>query len=169
MTKVMTFTGRQFDVAEPDSREVRLLDIAHALSNICRFGGHTREFYSVAEHSVHVSYSVPEEHAFAALMHDAGEAYLIDMPSPVKQAIPGYAEVEERVRRVVFYAFGIDGAVPEIVHRADKAVLEAEIAQLMYPGWERGVRPMPLTLYKWTPAAAKMEFLSRFHELQKGR
>src|ERR1019366_6268112 len=80
---IRTYTGILFDFEEPEASPIRIEDIAHALSLLCRFAGHCKEFYSVAEHSVRVSYACPEEHALWGLMHDASEAYCVDVPRPL--------------------------------------------------------------------------------------
>ncbi|MEM4379972.1 MAG: hypothetical protein QXL01_04720, partial [Thermoplasmatales archaeon] len=82
---IETYSGKKFDYLAQSELDIE--DIAHALSNLCRFNGHTRVFYSVAEHSVNVSSMVPPELKIAALLHDAAEAYIGDVPSPLKQLI----------------------------------------------------------------------------------
>ena len=94
-TQIQTFTGIGFDPINPDPKLIKIEDIAHALSNQCRFSGHARSFYSVAQHSAHcaeiacLASNAPL--ARAMLLHDASEAYLLDMPRPLKKAFPQYA------------------------------------------------------------------------------
>lgn len=136
-----TFTGRQFWPMDPRPEDVCLEDIAHALSLQCRFAGHCREFYSVAEHSVRVSRAVesvlPDEMApeprrlmlLAALLHDASEAYLVDVPRPVKPYLVGYREAESRVMVAVESWAGLYGSYThdhEAVKCADEALLRTE-------------------------------------------
>lgn len=90
---ILTFSGERFYPFSPAPEEVKTKDIAHALANICRFNGHTRGFYSVAAHSVHVSRLVPPEFALEALLHDAAEAYVGDMVRPLKRGLPAFEEV----------------------------------------------------------------------------
>src|ERR1017187_10636100 len=78
---ITTFSGIHFWPLLPNPADIRIEDIAHALSNQCRFAGHAREFYSVAEHSVRVSQLCPPEDALWGLLHDASEAYLTDVPA----------------------------------------------------------------------------------------
>ena len=93
---ITTYTGQHFYPLDPRPHEVNMLDIAHALSMICRFNGHTQFFYSVAEHSIRCAYHAHEqwpdriELQLAALLHDASEAYLCDIPRPVKLQLPDY-------------------------------------------------------------------------------
>ena len=106
---IQTSSGRWFNPFEPDPEQIDPGDIARALANVCRFGGHTRAFYSVAQHSVIVSELVEErggdvEDVFAALMHDATEAYLGDMPHPIKHRSPlgaAFKEAEDRLEAVL--------------------------------------------------------------------
>lgn len=86
---IQTFSGRQFFPLEPRVEDVCIEDIAHGLSNLCRYAGHCECFYSVAQHCLLVSRVVPREHALRGLLHDASEAYLIDVPRPIKHSIGG--------------------------------------------------------------------------------
>jgi 5'-deoxynucleotidase YfbR-like HD superfamily hydrolase len=94
---IQTFTGRQFWPLDPRPEDIELLDIAHALANKCRYTGHTRSFYSVAQHSVLVSEIVPAADAHWGLLHDASEAYLPDVARPVKRELAGFQEIENRL------------------------------------------------------------------------
>ena len=84
MTWILTKSGVEFDLTNPTPEMVDLSDIAHSLSNIKRFNGHTDVNCSVALHSVIMSYAVPEQYAKHALLHDAHEAYIGDISSPLK-------------------------------------------------------------------------------------
>src|SRR5579872_2947230 len=82
---IQTASGLEFPLFEPRLDAINIEDIAHGLSMICRFTGQCARFYSVAEHSVHVSHLVPREDAAWGLLHDAAEAYLGDVASPLKK------------------------------------------------------------------------------------
>ena len=92
-----TFSGLRFWPLAPNLEKILVEDIAHALAHQCRFGGHASRFYSVAEHSVHVSQLCLPEHALWGLLHDASEAYLVDLPRPLK-LLPEFARVPQRGR-----------------------------------------------------------------------
>lgn len=170
MTWLQTYTGRAFHTNPPDPSSVDVLDIAHALSNLCRFGGHVRNFYSVAEHSVHVSHLVPREHALAGLLHDATEAYIVDLPRPIKEQLRAYQDIESRVWRVIAEHFGLDPVPPPCVKEADNAMLLAERDQLLGPvpipwTWAAGLKPADRQTLCLSPTEARRVFLDRFNEL----
>jgi 5'-deoxynucleotidase YfbR-like HD superfamily hydrolase len=100
-------------------------DIAHALSMIPRWGGHYHWFLSVAEHSRSVAY-VTKGDKLEALLHDASEAYLMDLPRPIKQNMPEYKAIEDGVMKVIAEKFGIGFPFSEETKLADKAMLESE-------------------------------------------
>lgn len=102
---IQTYSGRAFYPLAPYPQDVCIEDIAHALSQLCRFGGHCRRFYSVAEHSVLLSRVVVPEFQLWALLHDASEAYLVDVPRPIKKQLPAYVEAERRVMAAICARF----------------------------------------------------------------
>jgi 5'-deoxynucleotidase YfbR-like HD superfamily hydrolase len=121
---MMTNSHKQFNYENITAESIDIMDIAHSLSNICRFGGHIDEFYSVAQHSVFVSYLVPDEHRLAALLHDASEAYLGDIISPLKKLLPDYRALEEKVMAGIEKKFGF--VSDDIIKIADAHALYAE-------------------------------------------
>lgn len=169
-----TRTGRAFYPQNPLPEDVCIEDIAHALGNLCRFSGHTKRFYSVAEHSVIVSQHVPPEHALQALLHDATEAYLVDIPKPIKGLLGGYAELENKVWAAVAEHFKVPFEMHPTVHHADVAVLLAEKDQLLGPSprqwYETDIKPANTgELACYPPREAKYFFLRRFTELVGAR
>lgn len=168
---IHTRSGGPFWFLEPKPKAVNINDIAHALSHLCRYTGHCRDFYSVAEHSYHVSQIVPQEFALEALLHDGSEAYLGDVASPLKEALPGYKAIEERVEWAVRARFGLPSEMTPEVKRGDVAMLIAEFRQLMpNPLTTKFDVPDPKrTVWCFPPAAAKALFLERFVELTRER
>jgi 5'-deoxynucleotidase YfbR-like HD superfamily hydrolase len=174
---IQTYTGRAFYIKDPSPEDIDIEDIGHALSNLCRFTGHARRFYSVAEHSVLVALHVadrglPLPAQFAALMHDATEAYLGDVSRPLKHAIAGYKEMEAAVERAVAERFAIDfGRWHEAIKEADNAVLLAERIELMErPSkawlWSDGLKQSGQAVRAMTPDQAKHLFMMHFRELE---
>jgi 5'-deoxynucleotidase YfbR-like HD superfamily hydrolase len=164
-----TYTGVHYTMTEPSVADVNIRDIAHALSMQCRFNGHTEEFYSVAQHSVLVSH-VASNHPLWGLLHDASEAYIGDIITPVKRSIDGIRDIEQRNHDVIAIKFGLDRDEPEAVKRADLVVLATEVRDLMggqrAGDWEIGAEPLSgITIQPVGPALAKKMFLSRFEEL----
>src|ERR1035437_8189217 len=130
---ITTFSGIRFWPMLPNPADIRIEDIAHALSNQCRFGGHAREFYSVAEHSVRVSQHCPPEDALWGLLHDASEAYLCDVPAPLKElpAFEAYRAAERSLQGTIATRFGLAPEQPESVGDADRTILRVEIRDLL--------------------------------------
>jgi 5'-nucleotidase len=172
---MQTFTGRQFWPLDPRAEEVCIEDIAHALSNQCRYAGHCNEFYSVAQHSVLVSEVCCAEDALWGLLHDAAEAYLVDLPRPIKRFSEigtHYKKAENALIAVVCERFGLPLAEPASVKTADNIMLITEKRDLMSKSpeeWieERTSKPLPGVITPWSPSMAKAEFLRRFEELTK--
>jgi uncharacterized protein len=163
-----TFTGIAFWPMDPHPDEVDIRDIAHALSMQCRYGGHARYFYSVAEHCVSLSNLVPAEFAREALMHDAAEAYLTDVPRPVKAHLIGYKEAEQAVERVVASKYGLTYPWPDIVMEYDTRILTDERKELMATPplpWGSDAQPIGARIFGFSPEAAETRFMRRFREL----
>jgi hypothetical protein len=157
--------------------DVRIEDIAHALGNQCRYSGHTREFYSVAQHSVLVAGLLekaeePREIVLYGLLHDAAEAYLVDLPRPLKRDSAlgeAYQAAEERCLRAVMCHFGLHRPEPRCVREADLTLLATERRDLM-PGddvWAviADVEPLPYIIAPWSPWLARARFLSEWGRL----
>lgn len=167
---IQMHSGIAFWPLDPRPDEVRIEDIAHSLSLLCRFGGHCRRFYSVAEHSVHVASLLPPHLALWGLLHDATEAYVVDLPSPLKRMLPGYREIERRVQDAIAAHFGLPPEIPMIVKAADQAMLLAEAQQIMAAPpmpWDESGSPAPVRVRCWSPERAQAEFIIAFERLTK--
>lgn len=182
---MQTFTGRQFYPLDPQQYDIDIVDIAHALSMLCRYNGHVERFYSVAEHCIHLSYAVAPEHALWALLHDATEAYVGDMIRPLKRSMPDYVAAEDRIMMAISLRFGLTGGqrvvhdqyrlgemvglvMPPEVKAADTAILlDERMALLAEPPrpWSTDGGSLGVTIRGWSPAEAEHRYLSRFSEL----
>lgn len=166
---IQTYTGIQFWPVDPRSDEVDIRDIAHALGMMCRYAGHCIQFYSVAEHCYLLSQKVPDEDKLWALLHDATEAYLVDVPRPVKPFLPGYIELETDLQYAIAEHFGLPKDLPLSVKAADRLILEDERQQNMskvsYEWNTNSKETLGVSLHCWSPAQAEAKFLSRFKEL----
>lgn len=170
---IQTITGRYFHFERPDAHYFSMEEIAHALSQICRYNGHTKQFYSVAQHSVLVSYVVPHDLALAGLMHDASEAYLGDVTKPLKRLLPEYQVIEERVEAAIAKQYGLPHPMPAEVRHADLVLLLTEKRDLLPIGlgttdkenWPQGIAPLPAVIWPMGPEQARDNFIKRFHQL----
>lgn len=163
-----TYSGVEFYPFDPRASDIRIVDIAHHLSLLCRFGGASRTFYSVAQHSVYVSQVCEQEDALWGLLHDASEAYLADIPRPTKRGLVEYHPAEARVQREVCSYFGLPFKEPDSVLYADSALLHTEARDLMtrpVNSWNLKIDPLPLTIHPVDWQLAKTAFLCRLEEL----
>lgn len=165
-------SGQYFNFDRPEDCKIQIEDIAHALGNICRFGGHCRQFYSVAQHSVYCSRYVPPGFELEALLHDAGEAFYGDVCTPLKRRLPEFQALMHRVDTVVHAALGIPLRMSPEVQDVDLRMLAAEREQLMPKtgkAWEvlSGVTPVSLFIENWDAAMARDYFMVRFRYLTR--
>jgi 5'-deoxynucleotidase YfbR-like HD superfamily hydrolase len=173
MNYIQTASGKHFNYAHPDLDSIDIYDIAQALSRESRFNGHTGMFYSVAQHSMLASRIVPPEFMKEALLHDASEAYMKDLPSPLKALLPDYKIIEARVDAAIRKRFGLPAAMSPAVKRADMILLATERRDLMRQGddvWAclEGVAPLDEVIQPMVDFAAQRCFLNRFMDLLCG-
>lgn len=162
---IQTFTGKQFWPLDPRPEDIDVRDIAHALANTCRFNGHCLGFYSVAEHSVLVSRHASPEYRLAALLHDAAEAYLADIPRPLKPYLSGYHEIERRLEECIAEKFDLPHPWPEEVKELDSRILADEAERLMGAppaDWHLPLLKLGVRFPFWKPMDAELEFLREF-------
>jgi Predicted hydrolases of HD superfamily len=168
-------SGKFFYFLEPKEEDFVIQDIAHALANTCRFTGHCNRFYSVAEHSVHVSNLLSGTGLeLDGLLHDASEAYLPDVASPIKQFLPDYNAIEDRLLKAIFSKWGLEYPFHPAVKHCDLVMLSTE-AHFLLPSqgnvwdlWDYRKRPPVAAGTKPScvePSVAKTMFLERFYEL----
>jgi 5'-deoxynucleotidase YfbR-like HD superfamily hydrolase len=156
---IRTYSGIYMNIFEPTLDMICIENIAHSLSHQCRFGGHLPTFFSVAQHSIMVSEHVPQEHRLAALLHDASEAYLVDIPKPIKPHLTNYKELEDKLMELIALKFGFEYPLHPMVKKADELMLHWEWHTLMLrDGKCKGITPA--LHYK-----AKWEFMDLFTQL----
>lgn len=149
MTWIATYTGTKFDLLKPRAEDVHIADIVQGLSNTCRFNGHTKFFYSVAQHSLLVASYVPQAYVLEALLHDAHEVYVGDIVRPLKQLLPQhYSSIEDRVDMAVRERFGLPAIISDAVKEADERALFTEKRDVLSEAasvipWEWSREPLP--------------------------
>jgi hypothetical protein len=167
---IRSYTGLYVNVFDPTPEMFRIEDIAHALSHQCRFSGHLPNFYSVAQHCVLASVRVHPDFAYDALMHDSSEAYLLDIPSPIKQHLPNYKDIENNLMKVLAKVFKFEYPLSKEVKQVDLEMLHWE--------WEHLMLGRPYVAYNtpdgsvleepekpWNHKKAEKEFLDRYYFL----
>jgi hypothetical protein len=166
-----TFTGKKFFPFNPAPDQIDIRDIAHGLSLLCRFSGQAPFFYSVAEHSIYIAHNLPPHLQLEGLLHDASEAYLADLPRPVKAGLPDYAALEANVSAVIAQKFGLFVSTPTEIKAADRALLKHEVFAFFGP--ERYLEDFgdeyqptnPKHFFGMSPATAEAKFLELYHSL----
>jgi 5'-deoxynucleotidase YfbR-like HD superfamily hydrolase len=166
---IQTYTGKKMFPLAPRPEDVCIEDIAHALAMQCRFTGHCNFHYSVAQHSVYVSLNCPKD-ALHGLLHDASEAYICDLASPLKRSgrFEDYKVIEKNLQDVIYSKFGLTTKEPATVKAVDIRMLVTEARDLMspqHPEWINSVEPYDWHIDQMSPSRAKHFFLQRFYEL----
>ena len=168
---ITTYTGKKFHFLDPQPDEIDIIDIAHHLSLVCRFVGACREFYSVAEHSVRVAEIVPDEYKLHALLHDASEAYIPDLPRPEKAEIPKFKLIENVILQAIW-----DKYVPNnwrldlrIIKEADNILLATEARDLMdnTNDWAELPKPLIEIIQPLLSTEAERLFTYRFNKYRE--
>lgn len=180
---IQTFSGKRFYVFDPREEDIDIIDIAHSLSLLCRFNGHCSRFYSVAEHSILMAACIEQEggsrqQCLEAIVHDGPEAYLSDVPRPIKHSpemLP-YREAEKRVERMLFGKFGLPWPMSTFIKWHDNRALMTERRDLVpnahmtgwtgkeAPFWPDNMKLYPDEPYSWltTPKMVEQRFLEDF-------
>ena len=165
-----TYTGKRFYPLDPRAEEIDIIDIAHSLSNMCRFTGHTKFFYPVSQHSVLVSDSLPKVYRKWGLLHDAAETYLFDCARPVKysEEMKAYRVIEERIMKEVARKFGLMWPEPDLVGAADDAIVVTEQHALFPPdeGWPLPPVTLHVPIHYWGQVEAERQFLMAWQDIE---
>lgn len=169
---IQTYTGKQFFYRNINPDSIDIIDIARSLSMIPRFLGHMDRAYSVAQHSLYVSKMVSHEAAFWGLMHDAAEAYLNDLPAPLKWMLSEYVKLEKVVEAAIISKFNID-VTDKIRKEAKKADIQMVVTEndqfrshKIPWGYYEDIKPSKATMALYTQGEAEQLFLNRYYELK---
>jgi hypothetical protein len=166
---MQTFSKKIVYPLDPKEEEICIEDIAHALSMLCRFTGHSNYFYSVCEHSLLVASLLPDDLKLTGLLHDATEAYINDLSRPLKKSLPEYKEIELRLQEVIARKFNLVYPFPELIKEVDDAVLMAEQIVMMgeqVQPWPEQVAPAFVPIRCYQPATAELLFLKAYYDYQ---
>jgi len=169
-TCIQMHDGQYLDLLNPDPAVISINGIAFALSQLCRYGGHCRVFYSVAEHSVHCCNLVEPEYKKQALLHDAAEAFVGDIVWPVKRLVPAFQDIEHRILKVILSKYKMDSPIWPVVKQADREMLAAERLELLeetklpWPVIE-GIEPAKVEFRFYDPIDAWLAFLDKAEEV----
>jgi len=172
---VQTFSGKKIFPLNPEPDKIDIYDMAHSLSNLCRFNGHCLVFYSIAQHSVLVSDICKKKYKLKGLLHDCSEAILSDIASPLKKTsiFEQYRLCEKKYQAAIYKKYGLSEDEPDEVKLADLIALSTEARDLLaviHPEWAEYLNqysPMPNKITPLPPKQAKELFLKRFNELIK--
>lgn len=169
-TDIKLHSGEYFDFLNPEACSFKIEDIAWGLSNICRFNGHVKQFYSVAQHSVHVAQLLPRHLQLQGLLHDAAEAFIGDVTKPLKELLPGYKHIEQAVEAALTKAYGLPKNLDESVKLADIIMLRTEQRDIVGADadkwhWSEGVLPQERTISAWSPKDSYNAFLFMYKQL----
>lgn len=167
-SRIVTYSGHTINPLKPNPEDIHIEDIAHSLSNQCRFTGHVKAFYSTGQHSILCSYIVSRAFALEALLHDASEAYLSDIARPVKHA-DGFGEVyracEDTLMAAVGERFGVPGTMSPEVKVADTIMLFTEMRDLMPNDPPEGAETLDIEIDPWLPDKVERSFIARYAAL----
>lgn len=169
---IETYTNKQYHFLNPSVDEICIEDIAQALSMSCRYSGHVKSFYSVAEHSCIVSDKILEltcdrQLAFDALLHDASEAYLNDIPRPIKPHLKNYSDIEALSEKCIQDSLGCR-PMNDLIASIDKNIVRDEAEQLFLsvPSWVKDFTSVGVKVAGLSPNYARFEFMSRYIKLK---
>jgi hypothetical protein len=167
---IETFTGKRFEFLDPKHDQIDIRDIAHSLAYTCRYTGHSKKFYSVAEHSILVSYLAIDP--LAGLLHDSSEAYITDIASPIKPHLANYKELEDNIMNKIAAKFGFTYPLDHDIKDCDATQLKTEAKHLLHSKGQPWAylyptkRPHGITPNCWGPEEAEKKFLERFEEVR---
>lgn len=173
---IRTFSGEMFDIVNPDPNKILLIDLAHHMALINRYTGASKVPYNDSQHSVLVSHLVPKGFELDGLFHDSPEAFMNDINRPLKQLLPEYRAIEDKLYSVIAKKFALSDPIPNEVHDADLLAYHVEryylFNQSMPPGtdlFDIGITALNCINEIWGWERSQKEWLNRYHELVEGR
>lgn len=176
MSTILLYTGNLFNYHDLDleTQDLGIEDIAQGLSNSSRYAGQPSRFYSISEHCFWCSHMVPSEFALEALMHDAAESVMTDLPHPLKELLPEYKAMEHRLEAAIARKYGLIFPYPPIVKEVDIRMRLTEMPQIFTCKGRNmlsstGLEPFQIKLACWSPSEARMMFTKRYDQLTKVR
>lgn len=161
---INTLSGKYIDLINPNVDDIDIIDIISGLSKKPHYSGQTNDFFSISQHSIYVSRLIecdsPRDYKLqlAGLLHDASEAYLGDMVSPIKSYLPTFKVIEDRLQECIFEKYNLDVELMKKIKPYDKYVLKLEYMAFYLN------RPELIKEY-WSPAVAEFYFQKRFNTL----
>lgn len=166
MSYIRTYSDKMFDYSNINPNQIDINDIAQALSQIPRWLGHTDKLYSVAQHCCWC-YDNTDGNKLEALMHDATEAYVSDIPSPLKALLPDYKNIENKVATQIALKFRFNYPYSHNTHIVDKQALYFERTNVKkldndYIPLDKNISKF-CNIKHWSSKKAKKEFLKRFN------
>lgn len=169
---VITLSGHRFNILQPDPAAIKIEDIACALARQARFNGHTRFFYSVGQHScLGAEVSPTKDIALHMLFHDATEAYIGDLVSPVKALLPDFEIIESRIHGAISEKFNLEFPLPKVVKQIDRRLLATEVRDLItrdLKSWNiKEDEPFDFPIIPWPPEVTEARFLEMARQLLK--
>lgn len=165
---IVTYSGKRFNLRDPKPDQIDIQDIALALSNICRFTGHVRPRYSVAEHCVRVSWLCPTEHKLWGLLHDAEEAYFNDVSKPLKsmRGMENYEDLANHAREIIIMMHGLEADEPAVVRHCDRTLYNTECRDLTRIDWlYPDVKALEWKIVPWDQFKAEHMYLAEYYRL----
>lgn len=169
---IQTYSGKVFYPLTPHIKSIDIIDIAHSLSLICRYVGHIKHFYSVAQHSVIIANHFKDDPILAkwGLLHDGPEAYIVDIPRPIKKKLVGYCAIEDRYNKMFATKFDLPYPIPEEVKEIDTRILMTErqtrmIYKPIIIEEFKKIKPLTVDIPVMMPREAELQFLQKYIEL----
>ena len=161
---IITYTGKKFYPFSPKAKDINIIDIAHSLSLINRFNGHTKFPYTVSQHCCYAYDLASNVNKKAALLHDGSEAYICDIASPIKYYIDNYQKIEDIIQIAISMKFDFEYPLEHEIKTIDMKLLHTEFRDLTHLNYDKSL-VYNFQIKEWGWKKAKKEFLKRFNKV----